>query len=443
MCSCLPSHPLLQNSQHKMLLAVLACAALVYIGSLLVFNQIHRSFYPGRRPPLVCGWIPYIGVALQYAVDPYEYVRSVQAKKGDIITLYIMGQFITYIGNPHNVQKVYAAPKNFDFHEVGFALGTDIFGVPQQSVVRDEVVHKALSMLVRKLQNEDLEIMTQRAKKKLEHFLLEKNTTEWKEDNMYEWVNKTIISVTSNTFFGDQFNPVPVTETFLPFDRSIPILAARLPQIVKTDAMKKRSDFMMNFITKPSEEATSLMKERFALYSPLFSEEQMGNLMGVIVWASLSNTANTTFWCMYYLMNQPKHVLQEIITEIEEKMPKIEGSRLPDFSYDSLTELTKLDAFIDEILRLHFATLSGRMAVNDVKFTAQDGRIYNIPNRSLIMLVNSHRDEEVFENPTQFQYDRFHNKNQVYTKNDKPVKLSAALIPWGGGSAQCPGKFRD
>lgn len=421
---------------------LLALCVLVYVVLMITFNKVHRKIFPAGRAPLICGYLPYIGVALDYAKNPCKYVEDMRKIYGDIFTLYVMGTTITLIANPHNVNKVYISPKNFDFHEVGFAIGVDVFDLPQESIHNDETAHKAMSMIVKKLQNVELEEMTQRSKQKLEQlFSTSEYTKEWKQVDMYNWINNITVSIMMAVLLGEEYNPEPVLRTFQPFDKSIPILSAKIPEGAKTEAKQLRRKFMDCFLGKPNEGAIGLIKERYELYSPLYNEQQLSNLLGVMVWASLSNTTNTMFWSLYHFMKQDESVRQQIFDEINQVLPKCEHGKLPDMSYETLASMSKLDAFIDEVLRLHFSTFSGRMTMNDVKFAANDGNTYHMDKRQLTLLVNSHLDEEIFQDPLTFKYDRFQDKTKVFSKDGKPIKLTSALIPFGGGMNLCPGRF--
>ena len=53
----------------------------------------------------------------------------------------------------------------------------------------------------------------------------------------------------------------------------------------------------------------------------------------------------------------------------------------------------------------------------------------------------AHHDPEIFENPEQYQFDRFHSPDgpQKFFKNGK--RLSHPLLLFGGGVSMCPGRF--
>jgi cytochrome P450 len=58
----------------------------------------------------------------------------------------------------------------------------------------------------------------------------------------------------------------------------------------------------------------------------------------------------------------------------------------------------------------------------------------------MIHVVSSHLDEEIFENPLEFRWDRFQH-DTAFQKYGKPVSLSASFHPFGGGHHLCPGQL--
>lgn len=54
------------------------------------------SFFSGRRddePPLINGWIPFIGKALQFGKDAHKFLEEYKRKYGDVFTVHIAGVF--------------------------------------------------------------------------------------------------------------------------------------------------------------------------------------------------------------------------------------------------------------------------------------------------------------------------------------------------------------
>lgn len=46
-----------------------------------------------REPPLITGWIPYLGKALQFGQDAHKFLEEHKRKYGDIFTVQIAGLY--------------------------------------------------------------------------------------------------------------------------------------------------------------------------------------------------------------------------------------------------------------------------------------------------------------------------------------------------------------
>jgi len=425
------------------LIEIAAALILVYICLMMYFNKLHRKFLDRNRPPLVTGYIPYLGVALQFSKDPKGYQDYLRTIYGDVFTIYLAGQFITVFKSPHDIQKIYTQPKKFDFHAISYKHATHTFGLPT-NITQDQS-HEMHNIFVRNLANLDLDYLTERARERLEELLLASENKEWKQVNMYKWISYVIVSVTTRSMFGDNVPVDEIYKTYFPFDEQFLLLASSLPESARKDAINKRTAFAKNFETnKVNEDACDMIKLRHELLQenceniPL----AMGHSMGVISWVAMTNTLGATFWCMYYLTKLSQDVKQEIIDEIKSELgPPAEGETLPKMTHESLNKLVKLDALFDEVLRYTFSTMSTRIVTQPLEYKASSGDVYKFDKNEFLMLSNSHYDSELFENPNEFKWDRFLTMNKEPLKDGKPAKLGSFFMCFGGGVSKCPGRF--
>lgn len=84
---------------------------------LFCFNFFRR---PGE-PPLEAGWIPFLGVALDYGRNPLAFLQETQKKCGDAFTCKIAGKYFTFITDPFSFPAVVRQGKHLDFQK--FAIG--------------------------------------------------------------------------------------------------------------------------------------------------------------------------------------------------------------------------------------------------------------------------------------------------------------------------------
>jgi cytochrome P450 len=431
------------RTEKIMLLEVLIAVVLLYIAAMCYFNKLHQKFLVKNRPPLITGFIPYLGVALQFGKDPKGYQDKMREIYGDIFTLYVMGSDITVFKSPHDIHKIYSQPKKFDFQQISNRHASHTFGMPLISM---EKSHEAHHQLTSHLQNYDLDYLTGRAKERLEEMLFKPNDNKsWTEVDLYKWVSYIIVSVTTRSMFGDNMDIEGIMRDYFPFDHNFGILASNVPDALKKDAIQKRTNYAKHFaLVKPNDDATDMIKERHELFSAEAQGDPlvMGHSLAVINWVAKTNTLGATYWCMYYLMKLPRQVKDQIMEEVKTVLGEPQpNKKLPEMTHESLSKLKKLDALFDEVLRITFSTMSTRVVCMPLDFTAASGKVYHLEKNDFLMLSNSHYDGEIFQDPEVFKWDRFLDMGDPI-KDGKQAKLSASFIPFGGGLSKCPGNCK-
>lgn len=439
--------------------ALLLCLSLCYLFLLCYFNKLHQTSYlpfyqyhlRHKRPRLISGFIPYVGVALQFSKCPYEYIQSLRQYYGeDIFTVYIMGSFMTFVCHPKDVSSIFNSPKNFEMHDLALEFSHKLFGVSERIYhMEDGVNDAAFKMITKYLQKDDLPVMTRKAQVKLEACLLEELgcAGEWKECDLEDFVFRLICDASTFALFGEGLPFEELRAKFRAFDEQLLILGSNMPQLVKKEAYKLRQRYIDMFKAPIHDNACNLVKARSDLYKGLVDENDAAALMMIINWVSLTNTISATFWSLYYLLKLPSKYREDIIEETRTILREVEhlkepNSLLPPLTHELLNKMPKLDAVIDESLRMSTCLFVNRRAASNLKFTDRENRVYKFTRREHLMLVPSHTDEEIFENPSEFQPYRFLGKNErKWTKDGDPIKLSGAFMVFGGGLHACPGRF--
>ncbi len=429
---------MLQNTQ--MILELIVAVVALYLGLMCYFNKLHRKFLNKNKPPLITGYIPYLGVAMHFAKDPKGYEDSMRKIYGDSFTMYVFGQFITVMMSPHDIQKIYSQPKKFDFHQISERHALNTFGMKPFTDENHETHHS----LVTHIQNHDLDFLTNRARDLLEEMLFNEKTKQFNQVDMHDWISKIIVSVTTRALFGENIDIESIQKDYPPFDHQFGLLASNVPPFMKKDAIAKRTKFASQYqFDKANDDAAGVIKHRHEMFMERYNGDKLdvAHTLSVISWVAMTNTLNATFWCMYYLIKLPNSVKQQILDEVRTELGDPEqGKKLPSMTHESLSRLKKLDALFDEVLRITFSTTSTRLVCMPLDFVSSSGKTYHFEKNDFIMLPNSHYDAEIFKNPEEFIWDRFLNM-ETPVKDGKPVKLGSAFIPFGGGLSKCPGRF--
>jgi len=434
--------------------AVFVC---IYVALLCYFNQLHKTplFFDHKkknRPRLISGYIPYLGVVASFSKRPYDYIQSLREQyKEDVFTVYVMGKFMTFVCHPKDVANVFSSPKNFEMHELALEISAKIFGIRKKTLDLEDVSDAAFKMITKYLMNDDLPTMTTKAQHKLESCLLNDpvpvDCDGWREQSLEKFAARLISDASTFALFGDSLPYDELLEDFKAFDDQVLLLGSDLPNFLKTQAFAHRKKYIDLFKAPMAENASKLIKERTELYKEVADDDDTAAAVMIISWVSLTNTIGSTFWALYHLLKLPEKYRLEIIEEAKEVLKEVEhlkkpDSLLPPLDHEMLNRMPKLEALIDEALRVSALNFVARRATGNVKFTDHKGNLYKFTKYEHMMIVPSHKDEEVFDNPSEFQPYRFLNKNErKWTKNGESIKLSGAHVVFGGGIHQCPGRF--
>ncbi|EEP75746.1 cytochrome P450 51 [Uncinocarpus reesii 1704] len=135
----------------QLLPAVLIVGVLtVFIGNLL----LQFSSRGGAKPPVVFHWVPFVGSAISYGLDPYRFFASCREKYGDIFTFVLLGRKITvYLGVKGNDFILNGKLQDVNAEEVYSPLTTPVFGsdviydCPNQKLMEQKKV-SALSCII-------------------------------------------------------------------------------------------------------------------------------------------------------------------------------------------------------------------------------------------------------------------------------------------------------
>ena len=151
----------------------------------------------------------------------------------------------------------------------------------------------------------------------------------------------------------------------------------------------------------------------------LLSDNEITGLVIATMFAGHHTSSGTATWIVTELARQPKYC-DEILTELNTVFK--DDSKI---TLESLREMPKMEAFIDEVLRLHPPlVLLMRRVMEDIDYK---GTLIETGKTVAISTYGSHRNPEYFADPETFDPAR-----------EKPDSLYA-FIPFGGGPHKCAG----
>lgn len=140
--------------------------------------------------------------------------------------------------------------------------------------------------------------------------------------------------------------------------------------------------------------------------------------------------------------------LEAVVQESRSFQP---DSKTGFFTIEQLDQMVVIKSVWYEAIRLYLFQFSARDVVKDIEYETKapqgQKQIYLLKAGTRIMpnLAIRHHDPDVFDDPEQFQWDRFvpdpkTGKPPVFTTKDgEPIDEPVVLF--GGGTHKCPGRF--
>ncbi|KAG7273407.1 hypothetical protein CRUP_037469 [Coryphaenoides rupestris] len=445
---------------------------MVYKNILSVYLNLYPLYgtflYFGRRdgePPLVRGWIPYIGKALEFGRDSQAFLKKNQEKYGDVFTVHIAGKYMTFIMNPLLYPSIMKHGRQLDFQEFADSVAPVTFGYPAVGSGLFPGMADQIHRSFRLLQGDNLVPLTKSMMGNLrlvlrQDFLgggdggggergAEAAGEGWTRGGLYEFCSSVMFEATFLTLYGmpagarRHSDMAALRQHFTEFDRMFPLLLASIPiwLLGRTGAVREKliryflPHRMLSWAnTSDFIDARADVLEQYDALTHHFA----------ILWASVGNTMPASFWALYYLINQ-QEALQAVRNELHEVLRELQDPREPDvITKDHLDQLIYMKSAIKESLRLSSASMNIRVAQEDFSLRLDEQRAVAVRKGDVIALYpqTMHMDPEIFADPQTYMYDRFIKEGREKTDFFKQgQKLKYYCMPFGSGSSKCPGRL--
>ncbi|XP_027967928.1 25-hydroxycholesterol 7-alpha-hydroxylase [Eumetopias jubatus] len=431
----------------------LALAAALLL--LVLCLRAGRTRRPGE-PPLIKGWLPYLGEALKLQKNPLGFMKTLQKQHGDTFTVLLGGKYITFILDPSQYQLVMKSPK-LSFRIFTNKLLRKVFSI--EKLATNDDLNNDLHGCYHLLQGTSLDILTenmmQNLKQVFELQLLK--TTNWDTAYLLTFCSSVIFEVTFTTIYGQSLPGnrkkfiTELRDDFLKFDDKFPYLISDIPIELLGNVKSIRKKLIKRLTsehlarTQGWSEVVQMRQDILEKYYTLEDFEIGAHHLGFL-WASVTNTIPTTFWAMYYLLQHPEAmaVLRDEIDHFLQSTGQKKGSGFPiQLTREQLDSLVYLESTVLEVLRLCSFSSIMRFVQEDLTLQSET-QDYCLRKGDLVAIFPPaiHYDPEIFEAPEEFRFDRFvedGKKKTAFFKNGK--KLKYYLLPFGFGASKCPGRF--
>ncbi|CEG81960.1 Putative Lanosterol 14-alpha demethylase [Rhizopus microsporus] len=92
-------------------LPLYAALAFVVFVAINILNQLFGPKNP-KEPPVVFSWVPFLGNAVEFGMNPINFLKECQKKYGDVFTFYMVGRRVTVFLGAEGNQFVFNAKQN-------------------------------------------------------------------------------------------------------------------------------------------------------------------------------------------------------------------------------------------------------------------------------------------------------------------------------------------
>ncbi|XP_047446370.1 cytochrome P450 7B1 [Mugil cephalus] len=437
---------------------------LLLLGLLSLLLCVLRGRTRTRRegePPLIQGWIPFLGKALEFGRDAHRFLEDHRRRFGDVFTVQIAGKYMTFIMNPLLYPNIIKHGRQLDFHEFSNKVAPFTFGYPPVSNGKYPGLREQIHRSFQLLQGDGLTPLTEAMMGNL-MLVFRQDHLEggggWRSGSMYQFCFSVMFEATFLTMYGRPTGARrhsgmgALREDFIRFDNKFPLLIAQVPiwLLGRTKAVRDQliSCFLPNRMSSWSNTSQFIRRrsELFEQHDTLTDVDRAAHHFAIL-WASVGNTAPATFWAMYYLVSHPQ-ALREVRQELQDVL-KLSGVQFrPDedvaLSREQLEKLVYLESAVNESLRLSSASMNIRVVQEDFSLRLDAARSIAVRKGDIIALYpqSMHLDPEIYEDPQTFRFDRYvqdgAQKSDFY-KNGQRLKYY--LMPFGSGSSMCPGRY--
>ncbi|KAK3192663.1 Lanosterol 14-alpha-demethylase [Lecanicillium sp. MT-2017a] len=454
------------------LLRITAWAAALLVLA-VVGNALIQLIPKGKsEPPRVFHWIPIVGNAVQYGLDPYKFFVECRAKYGDIFTFTLFGKQITcYLSVSGNDFVLNGKHADLNAEEVYSPLTTPVFGadvvydcpnakfMEQKRFIKFGLTRPAFESYVPLIEHE------------VRGYVATEPSLQGREgtvDVARAMAGITILTA-ARTLQGEEvraalsaefaelyhdldlgFNPVNFIVPWapLPHNRRRDAAHAKM-RAVYTDIIRKRREGKM---LEGQDMIWNLMNCTYKDGSPLLDHE-IAHLMITLLMAGQHTSSSASSWIMLHLASRSdvtEELYQEQLRVLGEPGNPQSGDRtLPPLQYSDLEKLPLLQNVVKETLRAHSSIHSvmrkatRTIAIPGTEFVIPSGRVMlassTVTARSEEHFTdahewNPHRWDTSSKNPGEDEDEDARDETAVSRGARSPY------LPFGAGRHRCIGE---
>ncbi len=390
-----------------------------------------------QEPPKLKGGLPLIGHIVEFARNPYHFMKRVSDELGEIAQFRLFGQRIILLTGDEASTVFYRGTDEQLDQSAAYKLMTPIFGEGIIFDAPNERKNQQLKMLMPALR---MDAMRNHADKIVQE--VEDMITRWGdagEIDIVEEMKQLTINTASHCLLGKEFRYELTGEfasIYHDLEKGVNPLAYHFPNLPipafrKRDKARRRLQELVSQIVKkrqsqsdkPTDMFQLLIDTRYDDGSRLSENEITGMLIGAI-FAGHHTSSGTAAWVLLELLKHP-----DTYRDVKNELDTCYSDNAP-VTFQSLREIPRLEAVLKEVLRLHPPLIVLMRQVNeDLRF-----KHYRINKGDMVWASPpvTHRMSNLFRQPHQFDPTR-------YSDDRGEDRNLMAYQPFGGGKHKCSG----
>ncbi|KAF2791644.1 cytochrome P450 51 [Melanomma pulvis-pyrius CBS 109.77] len=426
--------------------AILALLVIIILNVLR--QQLPRS---KSEPPVVFHWLPFIGNAVSYGTDPFNFYTSCRKKHGDIFTFILLGKKMTvYLGLDGNEFILNGRLQDVNAEEIYGPLTIPVFGsdiiydcpnaklMEQKKFVKFGLTQKALESYVPLIEKEVLDYIT--------------STPAFKGPSGKVNVSSAMAEITIFTAsralqgvevrqkltaeFAELYHDLDLG--FRPINFLMPW--APLPQNRRRDAAHtKMRAIYMDLINQRRERANGKTSDTKDDKEPdmirhlmdcvykngqQLPDKEIAHMMITLLMAGQHSSSSSSAWIMLRLASRPD-IIEELYQEQVQNL-NYDGSQ--PLQYSDLDKLPLLENVVKETLRVHSSIHSLMRKVKN-PMPVPNSALVITPDKVLVASpIVTHLSEEFF--PDALVWDP-HRWSLAQASSEK--KTAADMVDYGYG----------
>ncbi|XP_077411611.1 cytochrome P450 7B1 isoform X2 [Vanacampus margaritifer] len=435
-----------------------ACALLlVAVAFVLVVISRRRRKSGAGEPPLINGWIPFLGKALEFRKDAHKFLEEQQKNFGDVFTVHIAGRYMTFVMDPLMYPSIIKEGRRLDFHQFSGRAAPAAFGYPPVTEDGFPGLAEQIRRTFRLLQGDQLTALMQGMMGNLMMLFRQdhlKPDSGWRTRGLYDFCLDLMFEASLLTLYGRpadglrHADAAPLRARFVRFDEAFPLLIAQVPVRLLGDIRAVRQK-LTDYLAPPRMSgwtgASQFIRHRAQLLEqhPVLGHGDKAAHHLAMLWASVANTAPAAFWAAYHLLRHPEAlhaVRQEIRGVLRRSGRRFSASADLVLTAQQLDHMILLESAVHESLRLSSSSINIRVAQEDLTLRLTAERDVAVRRGDIVALYprSVHMDAAVYDQPQTFRFDRFAGKTEFFKDGQK---LRHYLMPFGSGASICPGRF--